>query len=141
MRHIKNKLEKYTELKSELEDIDLKLKELELNLGVNSIGQEESTGHTYKINRSTENQALNLIEKKDKLINARKFKELEIKRIENAINSLNSFKDKNILKVMEILIKENESYNYAITKLNMSYQNIKKKEYLALEYITKKGYL
>lgn len=75
MNNIRFKVRKYRELKADIVDLDIKIKELEEDmLGISEYPQEERTVQTYKISRSVEDQAEKHMEKKEEL------KKLEIKR-------------------------------------------------------------
>jgi DNA-directed RNA polymerase specialized sigma24 family protein len=125
MNNVLEKIRKYKELKADIGDIDIRIKEIEDEvLGPGAIGYEERTGETYKITSSTEQQAEKLMQRKGELIMQRKMKERDIERIDNAITVL---KDEE-KEVIELVHKERKEYWKVQEKLHKSYPRIKQIE-------------
>lgn len=81
-------LKNYNKLKGYIENINLDIKELELELGPNGVSGEEKVQATNKFSSITETQAIDLMQKKYELEVKREKQEIVIKKIDNAINTL-----------------------------------------------------
>jgi hypothetical protein len=64
---IKQRLRNYKKILAKKNEWELKIKELEEDIGITEAPQGEVTGKTYKISSVAENQAVNIAEKKSKL--------------------------------------------------------------------------
>ncbi|NOV91700.1 hypothetical protein DFH84_000801 [Clostridium saccharobutylicum] len=72
MSNTLNRIRKYRELLADINEIDIRIQELEEDiLGISGQGMEERTGKTYKITSSVEQQAEKLIEKKNNYTESR----------------------------------------------------------------------
>jgi len=128
------RIRKYKELKADIQEIDIKVQELEEEiLGVSGQGTEERTGKTYKITSSVEQQAEKLMEKKEELYKEQAIKNRELKRIDNALTMLND-EEKEII---QIVLIDRKKYWRLEQKLNLSYSRIKQMEYDAIEKMKK----
>lgn len=128
------RIRKYKELKADIQEIDIKVQEIEEEiLGVSGQGTEERTGKTYKITSSVEQQAEKLMEKKEELYKQQAIKKRELKRIDNALTMLND-EEKEII---QIVLIERKKYWRLEQKLNLSYSRIKQMEYDAIKKMKK----
>lgn len=128
------RIRKYKELKADIQEIDIRVQELEEEiLGVSGQGTEERTGKTYKITSSVEQQAEKLMEKKEELYRQQAVKKRELKRIDNALTMLND-EEKEII---QIVLIERKKYWRLEQKLNLSYSRIKQMEYDAIKKMKK----
>ena len=130
---VREKLKKYKEYKANIKVKDLKIEELEEEVGVSGQGYEERTGKTYKVNSFTENQAIDILEKKEQLSKERRYYEREIERIDNALNTLNE--DEREIIISSLI--EGRRYSSIEVKYNYTYSNIKKIERRAIKKIAK----
>lgn len=133
MKNVIRRIKGYRELKADIIDIDLKLQELDDELGPSSIGYEERTGNTYKITSSVENQAEKLIEDKEKLLKIKTSKEREIARIDNAMTVLTE-DEFDIIRTIHI---EHEKWWKLEQKYNRSYRALKYIEEFAVKKMVK----
>ncbi|CUU45540.1 MULTISPECIES: sigma-70 family RNA polymerase sigma factor [Clostridium] len=128
------RIRKYKELKADIQEIDIKVQELEEEiLGVSGQGTEERTGKTYKITSSVEQQAEALMEKKEELYRQQAVKKRELRRIDNALTMLTD-EEKEII---QIVLIERKKYWRVEQKLNLSYSRIKQMEYEAIRKMKK----
>lgn len=80
----------YTQLSSEIKNLELDIEELEHNYrGVGSIGYEERTGQTYKFNSSVENEVTSRDGKLKHLKDLKRSKEIKVEKVKNALEILN----------------------------------------------------
>lgn len=129
-----NRIRKYKELLADIEDIDIRVQELEEEiLGISGQGTEERTGKTYKITSSVEQQAEKLIEKKEELYKGQVAKQREIKRIDNAMTILTD-EEREIIQIVHI---EHRKYYVVQERLKLSYQRVKQLEKQAAERMSK----
>lgn len=134
MNSIAKKVKKYKELKADIVDIDIRMKELEQDiLGVSEQPQGERVGKTYKITSSVEKQAERHAEKQEELIRVKLSKTRQIERIENALSILGEV-EKDII---EIVLINNYRYSKIEEKLHLSYSRIKQVEAVALKKMEK----
>ena len=129
MEEIRERIKKYKELKADIVDIEIKLEELEKELGVSEQPSGERTSHTYKITSQTEVQARKYMEKKEELLEIKKDKEREILRIDNAMTVLGE-EESDILKIVLI---EGKRYGYVEMKYNICYRRIKQIEEISID--------
>jgi len=128
------RIRKYKELKADIQEIDIKVQEIEEDiLGVSGQGTEERTGKTYKITSSVEQQAEKLMEKKEELYKQQAIKKRELKRIDNALTMLNDEENE----IIQIVLIERKKYWRLEQKLNLSYSRIKQMEYDAIKKMKK----
>lgn len=85
---IKQRLRNYKKILAKKNEWELKIKELEEDIGITEAPQGEATGKTYKISSVAENQAVNIAEKKSKLKELININQKEIDHIENALSGL-----------------------------------------------------
>jgi DNA-directed RNA polymerase specialized sigma24 family protein len=85
---IKERLRNYKKILAKKNELELKIAELEQNIGIAAAAQSEAISKTYKISSMTENQAIELSENKEKLKNLIDNYRIEINHIENALNGL-----------------------------------------------------
>ena len=94
-RETEARLHNYKDLSIQIKSIELDIEEKEIELmdyrGCGAISYDERTGTTYSINKTVENEAITR-EKKEKeirdLLKEKRKKELEKRKIENALTSL-----------------------------------------------------
>lgn len=134
MNNTRFKIRKYRELKADIVDIDIKIKELEDDmLGISAASQEERTGQTYKISRSVENQAEKHMEKKEELIKIKNKKIRQIEKIDNAMSVLDEVEKE----IIDTVLINNYRYSKMQEKLHLSYPRIKQIESDALKKMEK----
>ncbi|MDT8717620.1 sigma-70 family RNA polymerase sigma factor [Clostridium sp. 19966] len=135
MKEVIEVLKGYRTLKAEIIALELDIEELhdEENLGPEAISYQERTGKTYKFSSSTENQAINLIDKVQKLENEKRKKQREIERIENALSIL----DENEKDVLEMKHLRGYKWDVITCRLDRSYQQCKRIESKAIRRISK----
>lgn len=85
---IKNRLRNYKKILAKKNEYELKIKELEEDIGITEAPQGEATSKTYKISSVAENQAIEIAEKKAKLKELIRVNQLEVDHIENALGAL-----------------------------------------------------
>ncbi len=85
---IKQRLRNYKKILAKKNEYELQIKGLEENIGIIEMPQGESTSKTYKISSITENQAIELTDKKERLKELIKVNQLEVDHIENALGAL-----------------------------------------------------
>ncbi|EHJ00986.1 hypothetical protein CDLVIII_4475 [Clostridium sp. DL-VIII] len=125
MNRIIDKVSRYKEILADIQDIDIRVQELEEEiLGISGQKLEERTGKTYKITSSVEIQAEKLMERKDKLYREQAARRRELKKIENAMTILTE-EERDIIQIIHI---EHRRYYVVQDKLNLSYQRIKQLE-------------
>lgn len=131
---VRNRIRKYNELLADIKDIDIRVEELEDEiLGVSGQSIGESTGKTYKITSSVEQQADRLMERKTDLYKEQSLKNKELRRIDNAMTILTT-EEKDIIR-MAIISKD--KYWKLEEKYNLTYSALKKREYEALRKMKK----
>lgn len=85
---IKQRLRNYKKILAKKNEYELKIRDLEEDIGITEPPQGEATGKTYKITSVAENQAVELAEKKAKLMELININQKEIDHIQNALNGL-----------------------------------------------------
>ena len=111
IKEVRKIVKSYKELKADIVDIEIKIKEKEEEcIGITATPQGERTSPTYKITYSVEQQAEKHTEEVDKLLHYKFIKEMQLKRIDNALSILDDI-HKHV--VEEILIKGKHYYDYA----------------------------
>ena len=134
MKRIVNKIKSYKELKADIVDINLKLQELEEDmLGVSAQPSGERTGATNKITSTVEIQAENYAEKKESLLDAKRRKERELIRIDNALTILKE-EEKDII---ETVLIQGKKYSILEIKYNRTYTRLKQIEEQAIRKMSK----
>lgn len=122
--------------------LEIQIKSLELDIerekneyrGCGAISYDERTGVTYNINKSVENEVIAKEKKVGKLIQLKLEKEIEKKKIENALTCLNiietdffnlfyNSKSKNNMKYISIKMHMDRSYLYKLRE-NVVYKII-----------------
>lgn len=93
---IKNRLRNYKKILAKKNEYELKIKELEEDIGITEAPQGEATSKTYKISSVAENQAIEIAEKKAKLKELIKINQKEINHIENALSGLREWERQSI---------------------------------------------
>lgn len=125
MNNTIDKVRRYKEMLADIEDINIRVQELEEEiLGTSGQSMEERTGKTYKITSSVEQQAELLMERKEQLYREQAAKKRELERINNAMTILTE-EEKDIIQIIHI---ERRKYYVVQDKLNLSYQRIKQLE-------------
>lgn len=131
---VRNRIRKHNELLADIQEIDIKVQELEEEiLGVSGQSIGERTGKTYKITSSVEQQAETLMDRKVILYKEQAAKKRELMRIDNAMFILTA-EEKDIIQ-MAIIFKE--KYWKLEEKYNLTYSALKKREYEALRKMKK----
>jgi DNA-directed RNA polymerase specialized sigma24 family protein len=85
---IKQRLRNYKKILAKKNEYELQIRDLEEDIGITEPPQGEATGKTYKISSVAENQAIELAEKKAKLMELININQKEIDHIQNALNGL-----------------------------------------------------
>jgi DNA-directed RNA polymerase specialized sigma24 family protein len=119
---LKERLRSYKKYKSMKNEIELKIAELEQNVGITAMPQSEAISKTYKISSNTENQALQLADNKDRLNRLMNTYRVEVARIENALESLHHL-NKQAIELRYIERRNMESVCYI---MNRSVNTVKK---------------
>lgn len=92
----------YNETKAEIKNLDLEIESLENGYkGIVAMTYEEKSTPTNKFNSSVENEVVNKDEQLIKLRNIKRFKEIQIQKIDNALNILDE-RDYEIIKLRYI---------------------------------------
>ncbi|GAA0181408.1 sigma factor-like helix-turn-helix DNA-binding protein [Clostridium sediminicola] len=92
----------YNETKAEIKNLDLEIESLENGYkGIVAMTYEEKSTPTNKFNSSVENEVVNKDEQLIKLRNIKRFKEIQIEKIDNALNILDE-RDYEIIKLRYI---------------------------------------
>jgi DNA-directed RNA polymerase specialized sigma subunit len=84
-------LSSYLVYLNDIKNIDLEIEEIENNYDLTGSSLEERTGHTYKINRVTENRFVSKREKVEELLKLKESHKRNCEKVENAINILKEF--------------------------------------------------
>lgn len=141
----KNRKELFRETECRLHNykyLEIQIKNLELDIerekneyrGCGAISYDERTGVTYSINRSVENEVIAKEKRIGKLMQAKLEKEIEKKKIENALTCLDiietdffnlfyNSKSKNNMKYISIKMHMDRSYLYKLRE-NVVYKII-----------------
>ena len=89
MNDIKKRLRNYKFLKAKKTELEFRIQELSYNIGPAGLSYEDKGGHTNKISRTVEENAIKITETEEKLKKLITEKGIEIDRIENALDMLN----------------------------------------------------
>lgn len=89
MNDIKRRLRNYKFLKAKKTELEFRIQELSYNIGPAGLSYEDKGGHTNKISRTVEENAIKITETEEKLKKLITEKGIEIDRIENALDMLN----------------------------------------------------
>ena len=134
MKRIVNKIKSYKELKADIVDIEIRLQELDDEmLGIAAQPSGERTGATYKITSVVEMQTEKYTEKKESLLEAKRRKERELIRIDNALTVL---KDEE-RDIIETVLIESKKYSILEIKYNRTYTRLKQIEEQAIRKMSK----
>lgn len=117
---IAEKLKDYRNIKAEIRAIELDIEELkdEDNIGPAPISYEEKTGKTNKFCSHTENVAISITDKINKLEREKRAKERELVRIENVLSIL----DDRERDVIEMKYFKGYKWDTISFKVDRSYQ-------------------
>lgn len=127
---LKAYLKSYKTRKWVIRDLQLKIKELELEeITISSPDFEEHYG--YDVSSSTENKAIKRLEKREEYLHRIKYQQIQIERIENLISILPAIEKQ----VIESIFLKGYSYNVVIGALDRRYSSIKEIEKRALSKI------
>ena len=134
IKEVRNQVKKYKELKADIVNIDIMIKEKEVEcLGITAMPQGERTSPTYKITSTVELQAEKHQKEIEPLLHQKFLKENQIKRIDNALSILD---EQHKYVVEEVLIKGKHYYDVEDI-LHLGYQRVKQIENEALNKIKK----
>ena len=134
IKEVREKVKKYKELKADIVDIEIEIKEKEYEcIGITASPQGERTSPTYKITSSVENQAEKHQEEVEKLLHIKFIKENQIKRIDNALSILD---ETHRYVIEEAVIKGVRYYNIEC-ELHLGYRRVKQLEEEALRDMQK----
>ncbi len=133
MNKVIHEIRKYKELKADIRNIELKLEELEEDIGITEQPQGERIGQTYKITSTVETQAIMQIEKKEALNKAKNNKKRKIARIENALSVLKE-EHREVIQLAHIELK---AYWRVQEKVHKSYTRVKQLEIEAAQKMEK----
>lgn len=127
---LKAYLKSYKTRKWVIRDLQLKIKELELEeISVSASTFEEHFGHD--VSSSTENKAIKRLEKKEEYLHKIEYQKIQLEKIENLISILPAIEKQ----VIESIFLKGYSYNVVIGALDRRYSSIKEIEKRALSKI------
>lgn len=127
---LKAYLKSYKTRKWVIRDLQLKIKELELEeISVSASSFEEHFG--YDVSSSTENKAIRRLEKKEEYLHKIEYQKIQLEKIENLISILPAIEKQ----VIESIFLKGYSYNVVIGALDRRYSSIKEIEKRALSKI------
>lgn len=127
---LKAYLKSYKTRKWVIRDLQLKIKELELEeISVSASNFEEHFG--YDVSSSTENKAIRRLEKKEEYLHKIEYQKIQLEKIENLISILPAIEKQ----VIESIFLKGYSYNVVIGALDRRYSSIKEIEKRALSKI------
>lgn len=127
---LKAYLKSYKTRKWVIRDLQLKIKELELEeISVSAATFEEHFG--YDVSSSTENKAIKRLEKKEEYLHKIEYQKIQLEKIENLISILPAIEKQ----VIESIFLKGYSYNVVIGALDRRYSSIKEIEKRALSKI------
>ena len=111
MNDIKRRLRNYKFLKAKKTELEFRIQELSYNIGPAGLSYEDKGGHTNKISRTVEENAIKITETEEKLKKLITEKGIEIDRIENSIRMelVKENADRNVLKELISRKKEQEA--------------------------------
>ena len=115
-RETEARLHNYKYLEIQINSLELDIEQIKNDYrGCGAISYDERTGVTYNINRSVENEVIAKEKKIAKLMKAKLEKEIEKKKIENALTCLDIIETdffKNNMKYISIKMHMDRSYLY-----------------------------
>lgn len=124
---LKAYLKSYKTRKWVIRDLQLKIKELELEeISISASNFEEHFG--YDVSSSTENKAIRRLEKKEEYLHKIEYQKIQLEKIENLISILPAIEKQ----VIESIFLKGYSYNVVIGALDRRYSSIKEIEKRAL---------
>ena len=127
---LKAYLKSYKTRKWVIRDLQLKIKELELEeISISASNFEEHYG--YDVSSSTENKAIKRLEKKEEYLHKIEYQKIQLEKIENLISILPAIEKQ----VIESIFLKGYSYNVVIGALDRRYSSIKEIEKRALSKI------
>ena len=127
---LKAYLKSYKTRKWVIRDLQLKIKELDLEeITISSSDFEEHYG--YDVSSSTENKAIRRLEKKEEYLHKIEYQKIQLEKIENLISILPAIEKQ----VIESIFLKGYSYNVVIGALDRRYSSIKEIEKRALSKI------
>lgn len=127
---LKAYLKSYKTRKWVIRDLQLKIKELELEeISISASNFEEHFG--YDVSSSTENKAIKRLEKKEEYLHKIEYQKIQLEKIENLISILPDIEKQ----VIESIFLKGYSYNVVIGALDRRYSSIKEIEKRALSKI------
>lgn len=127
---LKAYLKSYKTRKWVIRDLQLKIKELELEeISISASNFEEHFG--YDVSSSTENKAIRRLEKKEEYLHKIEYQKIQLEKIENLISILPAIEKQ----VIESIFLKGYSYNVVIGALDRRYSSIKEIEKRALSKI------
>ncbi|WP_050608241.1 hypothetical protein [Clostridium niameyense] len=92
-------LNEYTTLINEIKNLELNIEEVEKDYkGIGAISYSEKTGQTFKINNSVEEEVINKEERIKYLKRIKRAKEIEVEKVNNALEVLNE-KERRIIEL------------------------------------------
>ena len=134
-RETEGRLHNYKYLEIQIKNLELDMEQIKNEYrGCGAISYDERTGVTYNINRSVENEVIAKEKRIGKLMQAKLEKEIEKKKIENALTCLDiietdffnlfyNSKSKNNMKYIAIKMHMDRSYLYKLRE-NVVYKII-----------------
>ena len=134
-RETEGRLHNYKYLEIQIKSLELDIEQIKNDYrGCGAISYDERTGVTYNINRTVENEVIAKEKKIAKLMKAKLEKEIEKKKIENALTCLDiietdffnlfyNSKSKNNMKYISIKMHMDRSYLYKLRE-NVVYKII-----------------
>lgn len=129
IKEVRNQVKKYKELKADIVNIDIMIKEKEVEcLGITAMPQGERTSPTYKITSTVELQAEKHQKEIEPLLHQKFLKENQIKRIDNALTILNEIERS----IVETALIKGYRYSKLEEELHITYTRIKQIESDAL---------
>lgn len=124
-KEIRKRLYNYKKIKAEKIELQIRYEELKDNIGIKSI-ECGSEGKSYGISKTTEKQALEVIEAKEKLHEFIRIKGLEILRIENSLKGLKE-KEKELIKLKYFDKRRNEDLPYLLDRSKRTCERLEAK--------------
>ncbi|WP_250673528.1 hypothetical protein LZ906_007795 [Paraclostridium ghonii] len=127
-KKVEGKLHNYKFLEMQINNIELDIEKEKMEYrGCGAISYDERTGVTYNISRSVENEVIEKEKRISKLMQLKLEKEIEKKKIENALSSLDSneinffelfynSKSKNNMKYISMKLHIDRSHCYTVRK-------------------------
>lgn len=123
---LRYRLNQYRIILSQKKELELQLEEIEDEIGIKAIGYDSIGGGSGKVSRNTENQAINLADKKQSLKMTIAHKKIEVERIENALEVLNP-SEKEIIELKHIKDHKWETVYYMLNKTDKTCRALERK--------------